>query len=50
MPLNPSRSVAVDESEALPPEDPNVTGGVGTGGGGGESRRRRETKREEDSE
>ena len=50
VPLNPSRSVAVDESEALPPEDPNVTGGVGTGGGGGESRRRRERTREEDSE
>ena len=50
VPLNPSRLVAVDESEALPPEDPNVTGGVGTGGGGGESRRRRERTREEDSE
>ncbi|MEC7108443.1 MAG: hypothetical protein VXX11_00400 [Planctomycetota bacterium] len=50
VPLNPSRLVAVDESKALPPEDPNVTGGVGTGGGGGESRRRRERTREEDSE
>ena len=50
IPLNPSRLVAVDESEALPPEDPNVTGGVGTGGGGSESRRRRERTREEDSE
>ena len=45
IPLNPSRLVAVDESEALPPEDPNVTGG-----GGSESRRRRERTREEDSE
>jgi hypothetical protein len=50
IPLDPSGVVAVDEENALPPQAPNVTGGVGTGGGDGEARRRRQRNRDEETE
>ena len=50
IPIDPSGLVAVDEESALPPQAPNVTGGVGTGGGDGEARRRRQRNQENETE
>ena len=50
IPIDPSGVVAVDEANALPPQAPNVTGGVGTGGGDGEARRRRQRNQDDETE